>query len=189
MSFEAGRLIGRSPGDVEVGASSSAGEAGFFKIAEIGERGIKLMLKRSHIAAEEVEAMAGAAGFLPGFDDEADAVDAFETLHDFVGVDAGFEVEDAGFHHDEAFETPIEVGDFFDEAEFGFGGRAEVVDEGEADLFVFVGELGGEEGVFVGGESVADGVFGGFGLAFGRGWALGFAPVDAGLFGALLLWS
>ena len=78
---------------------------------------------------------------------------------------------------------------FFDEAEFGFGGRAQVVDEGEADLFVFVGELGGEEGVFVGGESVADGVFGGFGLAFRGGRAVGFAAVDAGLFGALFFWS
>ena len=36
---------------------------------------------------------------------------------------------------------------------------------------------GGEEGVFVGGESMADGVFGGFGLAFRADWAVGFAAL------------
>jgi hypothetical protein len=186
MGFEDWHLIRLFPGGVEVQASPRASETGLFEIAEIGERRIELVLEVAHVAAKEVEAMAGAQRFLPGFDDETDAVDAF---HDFVGVDAGLHVEDAGFHHDEAFETPIEVGDFFDEAEFAFRCRAEIVDEGVADFGVFVGELGGEEGVFVGGESEADGVLGGFGLAFGGDWALGFTAVDAGLFGALFLWS
>ena len=38
--------------------------------------------------------------------------------------DPGFEVEDGGFHHDEAFEAPVEVGDFVDEARFGLGGES-----------------------------------------------------------------
>ena len=89
-------------------------------------------------------------------------------------------VEEGGFHHDEAFETPVEVGEFFNEAEFGFGGGAEVVDEGVADFLVFGGVFGHEEGVGGGGESVADGGLGGALFAGDGGRAFGFGSVAAG---------
>ena len=147
----------RDVGRFEVGFVP-AGEAAGFEFFEIGDAG----------------------GLFPGFDDESDAVDFLEIVENCFGVDADGDIEQAGFHHGEAFEAPIEVGDFLDEAEFGFGGGAEVVDEGVADFLVLSGILVGEEGVFGGCESVADGGFGGLFLAFGGDGSVGLGSVQAG---------
>ena len=40
-------LVGRAPGFVEVGALSGFGEAGFFKVAEVGEGRVELVLERA----------------------------------------------------------------------------------------------------------------------------------------------
>ena len=183
QGFEHGRLVGESAFLINIASALNAGEAVLFEVAEVLERGVELCLESAHVAAEQVGAMAGGAGFFPCLDDEADAVDAFKAGGDFFDVDFRTDIEKAGFHHDEAFEAPIEIGNLFDEAHFGLVGGAQGVDEGVVDFIVFGGGFGGEEGVDVGSESVADGGAGGVPLALGGGGSFRFAAVDAGLVG------
>ena len=130
---------------VGFGVVLAAGEAAGFELFEVGEGGVELVLKSGNVAAQEFLAVVGAGGPAPGCDDEADVVDFFEFLEDFFGVDAARHVEEGGVHHGEAFETPVEVGDLFDEAGFGFRCGSEVVEEGVDDFFVLGGVFGFED--------------------------------------------
>ena len=108
-------------------------------------------------------------------------------MANFVGSEVGAHVEERGFHHGETLKAPIEVGDFFDEAEFGFGGGVELGDEGAADFVVLLKGFGFEDGMFIGSHPVANAVAGGAGFTFLSYGSLGFRAVDAGLFGFLSL--
>ena len=104
----------------------------------------------------EVEALGGGFGFRPGEGDDADAVDLVEAPFDVLDADTGGDVKERSFHHGEALDAPVQVGDLFDEAQFGFGCGAEVGDEGVADFVIFGGYFGFEEGVFVGAEAMTN---------------------------------
>ena len=93
-----------------------------------------------------------------------------------------FVFEHAGFDDADAAEAPADGGEGLDELGFdGVGGVVAIEVGVEEDLEVVVG-FGGKGGVG-GGESVAEGVLGGFGSAFGGDGAMRFGSVDAGGFG------
>src|SRR6266704_4413366 len=98
------------------------------------------MIKGGRIAAEQIDTAATGVVFEPTNDDDADAVHAGVVLADLVEAEVRAEVDQGGIHHGEAFDAPVEAGDLFDEAEFAFGGGAELVDEGGADFIVFLEE-------------------------------------------------
>ena len=60
------------------------------------------------VAAKEFEWAAVFARFFPCLDDESDGVDAAEAGKDLVAVHGEFDVLETGFHHDDAFEAPVD---------------------------------------------------------------------------------
>ena len=105
-----------------------------------------MMAERALVAAKEFERAAVFAANLPGFDYDSDSVNGVEAFQNIFAMGCCVDVVDAGFHHDETFETPVDIGHALDEAELGFGHRTEVLDEGIEDFVVLFGGLGGEDG-------------------------------------------
>jgi len=98
------------------------------------------------------------------------------VLEAYLGFDEG------GFEADEAGLTPTDGGELVNERLF----HVVLGEEGGADSGEVVVEgwfvLDAEEDVDGGGESMFEGVRAGDGLSFDGGRAVGFGPVDAGLF-------
>ena len=179
QGFELGFFVGRVVVGIEVGVMFTV-TAAFFHFVEIGDGGVVLVLESAHVADEEAEAGVEVVGLAPGGDDPGDSVEVFEGRVDGIEVFADGHVEEAVFYEGEAFHAPVEVGDAFDEAEFGFGGGLVVGDEGVHDFVVLGGIFVGEDGEFGGGESVAEGGLGGVVFSLGRDRAFGFGAVAAG---------
>ena len=134
------------------------------------------------VADEEVQGAAAVGEVAEG---EGYTVLVFDSFELPGKTDAGllhFVFEHAGFDRADAAEAPAGDGEGLNELGFdGVGGVIAVevgVEEGLEVLFGF-----GGEGREVGGESVAEGVLGGFGFAFGGFGAVRFGSVEAGGFG------
>ena len=162
----------------------AAGVGAGFQLEDEIDGAMILILESGDVAAKELKRVA-VGRVDPGAEEGSDFVIAgggcgervFRFLIDLV-------VEISGLDHDEAFETPIEGGEFFDEAEVEGGAGAELGDGGAEGGLVLIGVLDVEDGVGGGGEAVLEGSTGAFEFAFGGDGASGFGAVDSGLFGA-----
>ena len=84
---------------VDGGAGKIAGEPALFKIVEVSKGRSGLVLEGGDVAVQAVEALAEAGVGAPGFDDDADGVDALEFGFDFIDAEGRAHVDEGGFHH------------------------------------------------------------------------------------------
>jgi hypothetical protein len=139
-----------------------------------------LVMEARLIAVEECKRAVGARESIEG---DGDAVIVGDVI--VIAAEAFFLIlhavfEEAGFHARVARDTPVGGGELMDEIGFGLGLWAEVVEIiAELSLVLVGGFIEEDDGA--GGESVSEGVEGGW-LACVGGGAAGFGGVGAGGF-------